>query len=455
MKSNRVIFAAACFMAYATAAAQSQSAYFLDNYTYGYQMNPAHAIERKVDFSVPALGNLNLSTFGNVGLKNFIYNIDGKTVTFMHPDVSTSEFMKGIKNNNRLGTTDRVGIMNVGFKGLGGYNHVSINTVVNTQARVPKDIFSFLKEGASNRTYHIGNIDAHADAYAEIALNHSHSLDNVVKGLRIGGTFKFLVGIGNVDINLDKADLELGENAWTATTAGASRVSLKNFSYKTRYDDVSNRNYVDGIDYSKFSAPNGYGVALDLGASYRMSQDWDFALSFTDIGFINWSNDMVATTNGNRTFTTADHSLDITDSDVDSSWEPIRKDLTGLYQLDDMGDQGSRCRALEATMYASARYTLHAYRGLTFGLLNVTRMAHRYAWTEFRLSAQVTPVKWFSAGINYGVGTFGSSFGWILNIAPKGFNLFVGMDHTLGKLSKQYIPLNSNSQLSFGVNFPI
>ena len=57
--------------------------------------------------------------------------------------------------------------------------------------------------------------------------------------------------------------------------------------------------------------------------------------------------------------------------------------------------------------------------------------------------------------VNYGVGTFGDSFGWIVNIAPKGFNLFVGMDHTLGKLSKEYIPLGSNAQFSFGINFPL
>ena len=28
------------------------------------------------------------------------------------------------------------------------------------------------------------------------------------------------------------------------------------------------------------------------------------------------------------------------------------------------------------------------------------------------------------------------------------------MDHTMGKLSKQFVPLNSNADLNIGINFP-
>ena len=44
-----------------------------------------------------------------------------------------------------------------------------------------------------------------------------------------------------------------------------------------------------------------------------------------------------------------------------------------------------------------------------------------FAWTDFRLSANYQPVKWIGVAVNYGVGTFGDSFGWIVNIAPKGW----------------------------------
>lgn len=42
--------------------------------------------------------------------------------------------------------------------------------------------------------------------------------------------------------------------------------------------------------------------------------------------------------------------------------------------------------------------------------------------------------------------------GWVLNLHPKGYNLFIGMDHILGKTSKEMIPLSSNASLTLGMS---
>lgn len=451
MNTKSFLFAMAV-MAAGVAHSQSRSAYFLDNYAYNYQMNPAMYNDNSHSVSFPVLGGLNIGMMGNTGVSSFIYNTaDGRTTTFLNPEISASEVMSNIKNNNRIGLELRENIINVGFRGLGGYNHISISAVANAQVRIPGQLVSFLKEGISNRSYQIGHINAHADAYAEIALNHSHQI-KAVKGLRIGATLKFLVGVGNADINLQRADLILGENTWTAVTEGTAHVNVKGFRYDYDLNDQG-RQYVSGANLDDFSAPNGYGVAVDLGATYEFNKDWTFALGITDIGFINWSTNAVASTNGIRTFNTNDYSFD--PNDMESSWDKMKDDIVNLYQLQGNDDEGSRCRALGATMNASAKYTLPAYRKVSFGLLNTTHMAHHFAWTEFRISVDYQPAKWFGLGVNYGLGTFGSSFGWIINVAPKGFNFYVGMDRMLGSLAKQGIPLNSNAQLSFGINFPI
>lgn len=449
------IIAAVALTGTAVASAQNRSAYFLDNYQYNYQLNPAFGSDFNGMVSLPALGNLNFGVNGNVGVKNFIYPLSGgRTATFLHPEVDAGEFLGGLKNNNRLQMHIREGIVSVGFKALGGYNNVSVNAVANANMRLPKGLFSFLKNGISNETYDIGRADIHADAYAEIALNHSRSLEQLLPGLRVGASVKFLLGVANIDVNMDRADLQLGTDSWNVVTDGTMHLNMGGVSYKTRWnnDVTPGRQYVDGVDFDSFKAISGFGLAFDLGASYRLNSDWEFALAFNDIGFISWSHDVVATTNGERTFRTSDHVLN--PDDIDESFDQIKNDLSKVYQLTDEGDKGGRTRALEATMNVSAEYTLPVYRNLKFGLLNTTRMARRYSWTEFRLSANVQPVKCIGLGINYGIGTFGSSFGWILNIAPKGFNFYVGMDHTLGKLAKQGIPLNSNAQLSLGFNFP-
>lgn len=432
------------------AAAQNRSAYFLEsNYTYNYQHNPAMALEnRKGNVAMPGLGNLNIETNANVGLRTFLFpnKTTGKLDLFLNPSVSSKKFMNGIKDHNRIGMELREQIIGFGFSGLDGFNNVGINVVASGQARIPGSLFSFLKEGITNKNYEIGRMDANVTAYAEIALNHSHSLEKYVPGLRIGGTFKFLIGLGNADINLNKADLRLGKDQWYAVTNGMMRFNVGGMKGKE-----NDKGDFDGVDFDGFSV-GGFGMAVDLGATYRLNQDWDFALAFNDLGFINWSNNIQTSTHGDHTFKTSDYPID--PDNFEDSFDKMTDDLEGLYDFKYDGNTGSRCRGIAGTMKASARYTLPQYRRLTFGLLNTTRMQRRFAWTEFRLSANVTPVDWLGLGINYGLGTFGSSFGWILNIAPRGFNFFIGMDHTLGKLSKQYIPMNLNTQLSMGMNFP-
>lgn len=448
----RYIAAAATMIASLAATAQNYSAYFLDDYAYNYQHNPAMALDRKFDISLPLLGSLNVGTRANVGVRDFVFKQkDGTLTSFLNPNVSASDFMGKLHNHNRIGFNLNEQIFSYGFRAFGGYNHVSIGVQADAQLRLPKSMFAFLKEGITNRTYDIGRIDVNANAYAEIALNHSRSLEKFVPGLRVGGSFKFLIGFANMDLNLDKADLELGKDNWRAVTNGTIRMNLPGVRYSTA-TSKDGVDYVDGVKFDGFGV-GGYGMAIDLGATYRLNKDWDFALAFNNIGFINWKDNVEASTNGDRIVSTNDYPLNA--SDFDDSMDALTDALSSLYQLNDNGNTGSRCRALAGTMNASARYTLPVYRQLTFGLLNTTHMARRYAWTEFRLSANVTPVKWLGVGVNYGLGSFGSSFGWILNIAPKGFNLYVGMDHTIGKLSKQYVPLNLNSQFSFGINFPI
>ena len=106
-------------------------------------------------------------------------------------------------------------------------------------------------------------------------------------------------------------------------------------------------------------------------------------------------------------------------------------------------------------MNIGVEYTLPMYKKVNFGLLSTTRFQGDYTWNEERLAVNYHPCKWFEFGVNGAVGTLGASFGWIVNLHPRGFNLFLGGDHLLGKLSKQGIPLRSNADIALGINFPL
>lgn len=430
----------------------TNSGYFTEGYTYRHQLNPAFGNEKNY-ISIPAIGNMNMGIVGNMNLQDFIYNIDGKTTTFLHPDVSASEFMGNIEDENELNFDTRIQILSVGFKGFGGYNTIGVSMRGSLYGMMPKALFQFAKEGITNKTYDISDFGLHTNAYAELALGHSRQINDK---LRVGANLKFLFGLANIDAEFNKAKLRLGEDHWDATVNAEIQASVKGLEYETETSDFSGKPYVNGMDVDGFGL-NGFGMAVDLGAEYKLNDTWRFSAALLDFGFISWSNNMVATTNGDKNVTTDKYKFDFdenADPDFEDQIDNLGDELISLYELDNEGDKGGRTKMLGATINLGAEYTLPAYNKLKFGLMNTTRFQGTNTWTEFRLSANVAPVKIFSAGANIAAGTYGMGFGWILSFHPKGFNLFAAMDHTLGKVSKEFVPLTSKGSFNLGVNIP-
>ncbi|MBQ7854299.1 MAG: hypothetical protein IJ352_04655 [Muribaculaceae bacterium] len=445
------IILATAVLSFGAVAQNTNSAYFTEGYTHRYQLNPAFDNEKNF-ISIPGVGNINVATHGTIGLDNIFYNVDGKTTTFMNPAVDAS-FLNDINDVSRLAGDVNINLLSAGFKAFNGYNTVSINVRGNLNTHLPKTIFSFMKEGVENKTYDISDFDAHADVYGEIALGHSHKLGDK---WRVGGAVKFLLGGANIDAKFNKAELTLGEDEWSAITNAEVQASVKGLTYEHDINKETGHEYVSGMDVDG-TGLNGFGMAFDLGAEFKPNQDWAFSAALLDLGFINWNNNMVASTGGDKSFTTSTYSFNVDEdapNNFSDEFDMMMNDLSALYELDDEGDAGSRTTTLGATLNLGAEFTLPVYRNLKFGLLNSTRIQGDYSWTEFRLSANINPVKPFSAGANFAVGTYGCSFGWLMNVNVTGFNMFVGMDHFMGKLTKQGLPLSSNASVNMGINIP-
>lgn len=453
---NRILALGGIMAATVTAVAQNtNSGYFLDGYTYRYQMNPAFGNDRRF-VSMPALGNMNVAVRGNLHLSSVIYSLNGRTVLFSNPGISVSEVMGGLHDKNRIGSNVKVNVLSAGFKAFGGYNTVSINACADVNAVVPKSFFSLVKEGVTNDTYDIRDLRARAKGYAEVALNHSRDI-KALPGLRVGAALKVLVGVANMDAYFNEANLELGENEWIARTNADIYANIGGFQYEHKINKQG-REYVSGmnLDGDGNIGPNGFGMAFDLGATYQWG-DFNFSLAALDLGWISYNDTYYATTGGTQTVNTDAYTFNVNDDASNSfsnEWKNLRNSLNDLYQLDDRGNIGSRTVGLGATLNIGVDYALPVYRKLHFGLLSSTRFQGDYTWSEVRLSANVAPVKCFSADANVAAGTYGMGFGWLLNFHTTGFNLFLGMDHTLGKVTKQFAPLSSNASVNLGINFP-
>lgn len=150
---NRHIIAAAMLMAGGTAMAQTlNSAYFTDQFAFRHTMNPAYGNDQGY-FTIPALGNVNVSMHGNFGyedviMKNPRYGTDSdkKMTTFMNPYISDSKALDGFAsgNNRVLGDVDLT-ILSAGFKGFGGYNTIELNAKTSFGMSLPYNLFAFAR----------------------------------------------------------------------------------------------------------------------------------------------------------------------------------------------------------------------------------------------------------------------------------------------------------------------
>ena len=433
----------------ASAQMNTYSGYFLDNFLYRHQMNPAFGNEYGY-VGFPGLGNLSVETQGTVHLNKILYTLNGKTVLFTNPNLTN---VKKFGDSNKLGFNFKENIINVGFKALGGYNTISISAVGNSNVAAPGSLLNMLRDGIANKNYDIKNFQAYANTYAEVALNHSRDIPQV-PGLRVGATFKFIVGFANVYGKFNKANMNLGYDSWDIISDGEVYLSGKGLDWETKRNDHPGAgwDYVSGVNTSNFNAPNGFGAAIDLGATYKWN-DFNFSLAILDLGGIKWTDTKKASTNGEQHFQTSDYTFTV-DGD-DDTFDQMKDQLAALYQLQPLQGNYNRSTMQGTTLNIGVEYELPYYRNLSFGLLNTTRMCGGYSWTDFRISANIQPVKYVSASANLVMGTYGVGFGWLFNVTSgKGIDLFFGMDRVPGKLSKQYVPLNSNFNFNFGLNFP-
>ena len=217
------------------------------------------------------------------------------------------------------------------------------------------------------------------------------------------------------------------------------------------------------MDGFEVHSPNvgGFGIAFDLGATYKMD---DFVEGLTlsaavlDLGFIRWNNALKATMAHSYTFAGFKEPvvIDPEDGDVgdlNNQFDQIGDELKDFIKFYEDKSSSGRTTALAATVNIGAEYALPVYNKLRFGFLSSTYINKPFTWSEGRFSANIAPVSWFEASVNYAISSFGSSLGWVINFHPNGFNFFIGTDHMITKVTPQFVPVgNANANVSIGFN---
>ncbi len=468
---NKYILAVALMTQTGIAMAQElNSAYFTDDFKYRHQMNPAYGNSQGYA-AIPIIGNFNMQLQGSLGVGDFFfknpdYKPDAgakKTTTFMHPGISVDEALKGFKKGtNSLLMDMDLNIASVGFNAFDGYNTVELKDRTHFGLSMPYDFFLFAKD-MKNQDYSFDDMGIRAWNYAELAFGHSRQLfDN----LRVGAKLKLLFGVARADMTMKNMHANLSGDKWIIDGQARGELNMKGATFKEKDVEYKSRpgtfRQVNGIDI-KNPGLSGFGLGFDLGGIYEFKDcpaKWlnglKVSLAVTDLGFISWSNGIVAESSGKPFEFNGFNNFDLRSGDdkhtlgdeVDSYGDKLKD----FYHLENKGSGKSATHALAATLRFGLEYPLPVYDRLTFGSLLTRRFDGKYSWIEERVSANIRPLNWLDGGINVAFTSFCTTMGWVINFHPKGINFFVGMDHMIGKTGAKMIPLNSNFSFNLGLN---
>lgn len=442
-----ILAAATLPMSLSVFAQSAHSSYFLENMTYRQNMNPAFAPDFNY-VNIPALGGFQLGMNSNVGLGSFLFPQNDEMVTGLNSSISPDEFLGKLSKNNIMELDMRVNILSFGFAQWGGFNTFSVSTRSNIGAYLPYELFEFAKIGqidGAPTEYDINNIRVKTSNYAEFALGHSRKITDK---LSVGAKLKILAGILNSDAEISNLNVYMSGEKWQIKESGRifSSNSL-NVNFKEN-GEIDNLSTSFGI--------NGFGLGLDLGASYKMLDNLTLSAAITDIGFISWKGEEALANPEPFVFdgfTNIGGDDPITgESSVDSEVDQIKEDLKGLTRFS-KEQKVNKSQTLTTTLNVGAEYGILDNK-ISFGLLSSTRFGMPVVWTEVMAAANFRPTSWFNASINGNFSNIRQSMGVMLNFCPKGFNFFIGSDYIPFKYSKEGIPLyNAKFNLLFGMSF--
>lgn len=408
----------AMFLFASGASAQSlQSSYFLDNYTYSYQLNPAALVEDSHGFFGVGIGNVHVGANSNLGLSSFLFpmTIDGekKLVTGLHPDLDADVFLGGLDEENVIDLNIGLNLLSFGRVKNDSFFNFELNLKSEFSTDIPKDAFELLKLGATqNDNYVLKDISFNTTNYLEAVLGYSNKLN---ANWRLGGRLHLIAGIADASLTVPEADVNVKGN-FAIDGAGSVNVYAGKVQFPSTPDGYVDWDNID-IEAQDLGLA-GYGAALDFGTEYH-SSDFTFSASVLDLGGIFWRGGTVA------------------ECSYSGEVDPDALDSATLFKIVDNADD--KFIGLGPRINVGARMNILPI--LSAGLMGTVRTG-RYGWSEARAGLTLTPGKFLSLAATGGVNTYGPCFGAALNLKLAFLNLYLGTDSVVTSFTPQLIPVN-------------
>lgn len=266
-------------------------------------LNPAIKPSDRFYIGIPVLTGINAGIGNNfIGLNDLFIN---GSFVFDSPDYTITDLQKftdNLKENNTFSTDASIQLLGLGLSfGKDLYLFLDVTDRFTAKSVVSKNLLSLYisgYDGFRDQTLNLSGLNIKGQFFREYGLGFSKNISN---NLRIGAKVKVISGIGSISLDNRKFTIKVNNDLSTDMTLDATMdVSGKetinkiftqnNFLFKKA--DTLKTNFGGFLgDYLKKPLSNT-GLGLDVGIVYNIGRLLTLSASVTDLGYINWKNDL-------------------------------------------------------------------------------------------------------------------------------------------------------------------
>ncbi len=426
-------------------AQKNYTLYNLNETPQAHYLNPAFRSKAKVYISLP----LGMQSFG---VSNSGFHMNHLLQTRSQDDslvFNPGNAIDKMAKKNFLTTETYNEIIGFGFAVKDNYFSFSMSNRFQSNLIYPRDLFKFAFEG-NGKSYlgqraSLDGLGFNLTSYVEYAVGFNRKFS---KKLTAGGRIKLLSGIANV--NTKKSQLGIYTDATTFDLTIDGSAALYTSGIKPFYDTMPDNNNDYNPLNNAFSFKNA-GFAIDLGATYELTDKITVSASLLDLGTIKWTtnNANYISNDVNYRFEGVDLNQYLQDSTT-TFLDQLQDTLENVFSQDE-----------NASSYRTGLYT-RFYLGGTYKLTDKfflgATLYNEIIKSRYRpgliLSGNVKLNNWFAATVNYSA--YARSFGNVgLGFTIKGgpIQFYVISDNVAGFLfpkSSRNFHVSTGLSLLFG-----
>lgn len=435
-----ILFLSVILATNSSVAQQNFTMYSMTKMGQAHYENPAYRANGKVYIGI-ALGS------HSFGVNHSGFRVNQVLVPRKYDDslqLDQEALKKALWKRNYIATDSRNELFGLGINIKKNYFSLSVTNKTSVNVIYPKDLIVLALEGNGKsflgKRASFDGLSAKIDGYVEYALGYNREIN---EKLRIGGRLKLLSGYANFTTRKSKLGLTTDEETFDLTIDGKFKFQSSGVGGFIDKDSTNNE-----FDFKTPFNFKNFGIALDLGGTYQLTDKIGVSASLLDFGFIRWKTQTASYETDNLDFRF--EGVDVKQY-LNDSTDYLNRILDTLRsKVDNDITSEAYTSTLSSRFYLGGTYKVTDW--FTAGVTSYNQIINNRWRTSLILSGTIQLKNWLGFTANYSIyGRSMANIGLGLTLRGGPIQFYVMTDNIL---AINYLG-TKNAHVSFGINLLI